>query len=176
MLERSDMPYLNCQGCGLTIYSAATYATTDNCPRCDARLQPVRRLPRLEPPDVAERANASREPARGELEISVRVAAFGTHVRVRGQLMYPHAARLDSALDEIERIDGTLVIDLRDITDLDSSGLGSVMAAYVRARREGFELAVVAPPAQYRRIFELTGVDERLTLVDDLGALARRSA
>jgi anti-sigma B factor antagonist len=177
------MPYLNCQGCGLTIYSAATYATTDDCPRCGTPLHAVRRLPRLEAAGVVQQAGAARAASPGrvsvrstDMEIDVRTAAFGTHVEVRGQFMYPLAARLDSALDQIERFGRTLVLDLRGITDLDSSGLASVMAAYVRTRREGVELLVVSPPAPYRRILELTGVDRRLTLVDDLDAASARAS
>ena len=32
------MPYLNCPNCGLTLYSAAGYATTDACPACACAL------------------------------------------------------------------------------------------------------------------------------------------
>jgi len=53
------MPYLSCPDCGLTVYSAATYARTDNCPRCDAKLAPARR-PRFR----SERQEASEPAAR----------------------------------------------------------------------------------------------------------------
>jgi anti-sigma regulatory factor (Ser/Thr protein kinase) len=36
------MPYLSCGGCRLTVYTAAAYTTTDDCPRCGA---PLRRTP-----------------------------------------------------------------------------------------------------------------------------------
>ena len=32
------MPYVNCPNCGLTLYSAAGYATTDACPACEREL------------------------------------------------------------------------------------------------------------------------------------------
>jgi len=32
------VPYLNCPNCGLTLYSAAAYSTTDVCPRCERAL------------------------------------------------------------------------------------------------------------------------------------------
>jgi hypothetical protein len=32
------MPYLNCPTCHLTVYSAASWAHIDDCPRCGARL------------------------------------------------------------------------------------------------------------------------------------------
>ena len=36
-----DMPYVRCPGCSLVLYTAATYATRDMCPRCEAKLAPV---------------------------------------------------------------------------------------------------------------------------------------
>lgn len=32
------MPYRDCPSCGLTLYSAAAYATQDFCPRCNVAL------------------------------------------------------------------------------------------------------------------------------------------
>jgi hypothetical protein len=32
------MPYLSCPSCRLSLYTAAANATTEQCPRCDARL------------------------------------------------------------------------------------------------------------------------------------------
>jgi hypothetical protein len=37
------MPYLICPSCRLEVYSAAGYATTDRCSRCDASLTSARR-------------------------------------------------------------------------------------------------------------------------------------
>ena len=37
------MPYLECPSCRLTVYSAASYSTTDDCPRCET---PLAREPR----------------------------------------------------------------------------------------------------------------------------------
>lgn len=32
------MPYMSCPACALTTYSAATFATLDECPRCAATI------------------------------------------------------------------------------------------------------------------------------------------
>ncbi len=39
------MPHLICPTCGLTSYSAAAYATVDDCPRCDRPLKTAKRSP-----------------------------------------------------------------------------------------------------------------------------------
>jgi anti-anti-sigma factor len=76
-------------------------------------------------------------------------------------------------LELVDPATSRIVVDLRAVTDLDSSGLASLLTAYVRSRREDFEFLVVAPPsAQFRRIFQLTGVEQWLTLVDDLTAVS----
>lgn len=38
------MPYLNCPGCRLTVYTAASWAQMDQCPRCGKRLGEPGRL------------------------------------------------------------------------------------------------------------------------------------
>ena len=34
------MPYINCPTCGVRTYSAATWSSTDHCPRCGRDLPP----------------------------------------------------------------------------------------------------------------------------------------
>ena len=168
------MPYLNCPGCGLTLYSASAYSTTDDCARCGARLRSVRRPPRLAPPGDVQHAlesvRSSVASGAHDLQVDARPEPFGVYAEVTGPLVYPSATRLDAVLDRCEPDTGRLVVDLRAMTDLDSSGLASLMAAYTRSRRQDYDFVVVAPAARYRRLFELTGVDQWLTLVDDLEA------
>jgi anti-anti-sigma factor len=179
------MPYLNCATCGLTVYTAATYGTSDECPRCGAPLRAVRRPPRLDPADREQPTSGHPRPSRSaaeeippaaspDLDVRLREAALGTYVEVSGQLTYPLVTRLETVLGEIDPPTKRLVVDLRAISDLDSSGLAVLLTAYARSRREDFEFLVVAPPgAHYRRIFELTGTDRWLRLIDDLDAATR---
>lgn len=54
-----QMPYQQCPGCQLTVYSAAAYTTRDTCPRCDDSLATAPRRPvesRAASPDHAARA------------------------------------------------------------------------------------------------------------------------
>jgi anti-sigma B factor antagonist len=60
-----------------------------------------------------------------------------------------------------------VVLDLRQVTFMDSSGLRLLVEAQQEADRDGFSLAVVRGPASLERLFEVTGLDARLDLHDD---------
>jgi anti-sigma B factor antagonist len=61
---------------------------------------------------------------------------------------------------------GSLVLDLRDLTFMDSSGLGALMELYRRGVAEGWSLVLAAPQPQVSRLLQITGVDARLTVID----------
>jgi anti-sigma B factor antagonist len=69
---------------------------------------------------------------------------------------------------ECER-DGTelLVVDLRDVTFLDSHALGELMALQQAVEATGSRLAILRPRGWADRIFKLTGMDGHLPLFDD---------
>jgi anti-sigma B factor antagonist len=64
--------------------------------------------------------------------------------------------------------ESTLVLDLRGLTFIDSSGLRAVVMADHRARAEGKRCLLVRGPARISRVFDLTGVSAHLELVDEL--------
>lgn len=60
----------------------------------------------------------------------------------------------------------SLVLDLRDLSFMDSSGLGALMGLYRRGVAEGWSLVVAAPQPQVTRLLQITGVDSRVTVTD----------
>jgi anti-anti-sigma factor len=60
-----------------------------------------------------------------------------------------------------------LVVDLREVTFLDSSGLRLILRLDRGQREAGSRLAVVRGGRRVARVLELTGADEHLDLVDD---------
>jgi Zn-finger nucleic acid-binding protein len=55
------MPYLNCPSCRLTVYSAPTSVSSEECPRCRAKLGKVSRLFRSAlPPRLLEATRADK--------------------------------------------------------------------------------------------------------------------
>jgi anti-sigma B factor antagonist len=57
-----------------------------------------------------------------------------------------------------------LVLDLRDVVFMDSSGLRTVLASLDMCRLHECELLVIPGTGACRRLFELTGADEDLPL------------
>lgn len=60
-----------------------------------------------------------------------------------------------------------VVVDLQQITFIDSAGLGVLVGAHRRMRERGGRLRIVRPPPLVERAFELTGLDEVLDMRDD---------
>jgi anti-anti-sigma factor len=89
---------------------------------------------------------------------------------------------LSSALtfeEELRRIEDearprVLVLDLRSLKFLDSTGLRLILAAHGRALKRGGRLTIVQGSEAVRRIFRLTGVIERLNVFDDLSSAEAR--
>lgn len=79
---------------------------------------------------------------------------------LRGELDAYAAPELQERLaDALEPGDGDVVVDLSDVTFLDSTILGLLAAGLRRAREQGNELRLVLPSGPARRIFELTGLE-----------------
>jgi anti-sigma B factor antagonist len=72
-----------------------------------------------------------------------------------------------SVREALDRGHRGLVVDLSEVTFLDSSLLSALIGALRRTRRRGAGLAVVCPRPSIRRIFELTGLDRVLRLTRD---------
>jgi anti-anti-sigma factor len=78
-------------------------------------------------------------------------------VSVSGELDIATAPQLDHAL---------VILDLRELQFMDSSGANLIAAASGRARQAGRRLVVVRGPVQVERTFALVGLDRQLELVD----------
>jgi len=76
-------------------------------------------------------------------------------VECHGRLIYGNTQML---MDEVKvRIPGhkRLVLDLKDVPQMDSSGLGTVMALYVSSRARGCKLELANSSAQIRALFSV---------------------
>jgi anti-sigma B factor antagonist len=92
---------------------------------------------------------------------SVRVA-------VSGELDLSSALVFEEELRRIEDQSkpALLVLDLRSLKFMDSTGLRLILSAHARAIKRGRKLAIVEGGDAIRRIFRLTGVLERLNFVE----------
>jgi anti-sigma B factor antagonist len=77
-------------------------------------------------------------------------------VHVAGELDIATTPRLESTLRELHSQALLVVLDLREVEFVDSSGVHAIVDASVRARRAARRLVVVRNPATVDRVFTLT--------------------
>jgi anti-anti-sigma factor len=70
---------------------------------------------------------------------------------------------------------GAVVMDLGDITFIDSCGMRMLLELEAASQRDGFQLTLVNTRGQVRRSLRSTGLDLLLPLVEPLGGLATES-
>jgi anti-anti-sigma factor len=93
-----------------------------------------------------------------------RQLSSGTaRIVVRGELDLSTGPRAEQELRRAEaEKPETLILDLREVSFFDSTGLQLVLDADVRAREEGRTLVVLPGDGEPRRILELAEVIDRL--------------
>jgi anti-sigma B factor antagonist len=62
---------------------------------------------------------------------------------------------------------GTLVLDLGELTFMDSSGVALLLSTWRRAQRDGVALVIARVPPVVRRVLEVCGVAGLLPLAGD---------
>jgi anti-sigma B factor antagonist len=87
-------------------------------------------------------------------------------VAIAGELDLATAPLLEEKLAQAE-ISGesSIVIDLSAVTFIDSSGLRALLDATARSLESGDRLRITEGSAQVNKVFELTGVHDRLRFV-----------
>lgn len=93
-------------------------------------------------------------------------------VQPRGELDLATVETLQAALDGVERT-GRLVLDLRGLSFIDSSGLHLLVALDRRAQHDGFGLTLIAPAAPAGTAIQVSGLDQALPFVAADDALDR---
>jgi len=94
-----------------------------------------------------------------------QLSPASTRVLVRGELDLETGPRLEEELRRAESDSpAVLVLDLRDVSFFDSTGLQLVLDADVRAREEGRRFVVLPGDGEPMRILELAEVADRLQL------------
>ena len=113
-------------------------------------------------------AGAAGSPAAGILAIEEIEERGGIRLRLDGELDLVSAPWLARRLATVEeRAPALLLIDLRDLTFMDSSGLRELFSAQRRARAAGRRLVLVKGSAPIDRVLEMVRADAAMETVDD---------
>ena len=84
-----------------------------------------------------------------------------------GELDLASAPEMERRLRELRESGfDHVVLDLRELRFMDSTGLRLVMREGIAARTDGREFALIAGPPSVQRIFEVARVDDQLTFVE----------
>ena len=91
-----------------------------------------------------------------------------TTVTVCGELDIATVPELARTLRDEETSSEVVIVDLRGVDCVDSSGLHVIITTHMRLSRAGRRLIVVRGSTAVQRVFALSGVDRELELVDTL--------
>jgi stage II sporulation protein AA (anti-sigma F factor antagonist) len=95
----------------------------------------------------------------------VRRQGRATIIALRGELDLASSAELQEKLDRVAGAE-VLILDLRELEFIDSTGLSVLVKAHQDAQESGREFGLVKGGAQVQRLLTLTGLAERLRIVD----------
>jgi anti-anti-sigma factor len=109
------------------------------------------------------------------MTVNTRAAGDTPVVELSGELDISTSPDLEKELLRIDRQGPpTVVIDLRALIFMDSTGLRTLMAADARTRERGGRLVVVPGPPSVQRVFQIAGLEERLEFMEDPDAIPER--
>ena len=84
-----------------------------------------------------------------------------------GELDMSTAGKLDEAVRAAEATDARrIVVDLSEVTFMDSSGLKLLLEADARAKANSNRLRLIRGPRRVQRVFELTNTESILPFLD----------
>ena len=112
----------------------------------------------------------SEQLAEEQLAVEARTHRRTALVALRGELDMLTVSKVAEVIDGLEpQADGVrhLVLDLRGLTFMDSSGLHELIKQNEFARSNRHNLAVVRGTEAIERLLDVTGVKDNLVLVDD---------
>jgi len=102
-------------------------------------------------------------------QVEVNAHASSTNVLISGEIDLSTAGmveqRIAAALEHSPS--SRLVVDLRELAFMDSTGLGLLVTLHRDAANKGYQLIVVRPPRDVYRPIEIAGLGEALDFVDD---------
>ena len=110
-----------------------------------------------------------------EVGIDTREQGGATVVALTGELDYASTDTVEERLIGIEDAGaGWIVIDLRELAFIDSTGLSLLINTDLRARKADRRLTIVSGTGASKRLIHTTGLDARLEVVADLPPAAAR--
>jgi anti-anti-sigma factor len=116
---------------------------------------------------TAGERRAPARPAPAEFRVDVLPVRGGVRVRPVGEIDLATIDRLrEHVFAAMAAGEGLVILDLRETTFLDSTGLRLTLEADARAAGNRIEFAMIAGPPAVQRTFDMAGLTARLPFVD----------
>src|SRR4051794_31599666 len=130
-------------------------------------------------PRPAERPAGSQAGDPTPFRVVLRTERDVVHVCPFGEVDIETAGEIGKQLENATASGAKhVVLDLRGVTFLDSTGLHLVLEADAASRAQGWEFGLIGGPADVQRVFDLTGSRARLPFLtaSELAALLTKAA
>jgi anti-sigma B factor antagonist len=108
--------------------------------------------------------------APGNFDVATHHRGAALVVVPTGEIDLATVGLVRDAVDRERQAEEDVVLDLREVSFMDTSGLRYVLEIVERAGRDGFSVQLVRGPNAVQRVFEVSGLEPRLPFVDDPGA------
>lgn len=105
--------------------------------------------------------------APGNFDVATHRTGSCLVIAPRGEIDLATVDLVRAAVDRDRNPGDDLVLDLREVGFMDTSGLRYVLELHDRAQREGYQLRLVRGSSAIQRVFEVSGLEPRLPFVDD---------
>jgi anti-anti-sigma factor len=100
------------------------------------------------------------------LTIEVTSTPEAHTVALSGEADLSGAPSIEAAVADAASKAQRMILDLRNLTFIDSSGLRALMRGHEQCGARGVELRVIPGPENVQRLFELSGMNEILPFFD----------
>ncbi len=108
------------------------------------------------------------------LKVEIRVEGKYLVVSLRGELDVESSQEMKNEVrKQISSEAPNVVIDLTNVSYVDSSGLGTLIALQKDARFNGGSLSIVGASQQIRRVMKMTNLDKLFELYDNLNEVIK---
>ena len=98
-------------------------------------------------------------PTNAELKLETVTTSEETLIRCIGDLTYTSAELLRNAVRPLFPETKRLVLDLKDMTYLDSFGLGALVGVYLSARKQDCQLRLINVGQQAQEVIRITNLN-----------------
>ena len=107
------------------------------------------------------------------LEVKIREKKEGTVIKLIGRVIGVDGEKFSKKLDTTcSKLKKKVVLDLSEVTFLDSHGLGTIVYYFHSMQKENRQLVILNanpdPNTYVKRLFDLTNLNKILTIVDSL--------